>query len=260
MHALAITDLLSILTLGAALGFFGGLFGIGGGIIAIPFLALAFGMEQALAQGTALAMMVPILIVGWWRYTRRHPVAPGTALPLAMLASAATYGVAQVATGLDSGLLRSLFGVFLVLIALRLLTGRRPAGSADGAGVVDRRWQPLVGIPGGACMGLLGVGGGLLATPIFTQVFGQRQTVAQSLSLVLVTPCSAVALLTYGRAHQVDWSIGLPMAVGGLLTVSAGVSVAHRLPERSMRLAFAWMILATALWMLLKPLILQGPW
>lgn len=44
MHALAITDLLSILTLGAALGFFGGLFGIGGGIIAIPFLALAFGM------------------------------------------------------------------------------------------------------------------------------------------------------------------------------------------------------------------------
>ena len=141
-------------------------------------------------------------------------------------------------------------------VSMKIIQG----GNADGAGVFDRRWQPLVGIPGGACMGLLGVGGGLLATPIFTQVFGQRQTVAQSLSLVLVTPCSAVALLTYGRAHQVDWSIGLPMAIGGLLTVSAGVAVAHRLPERSMRLAFAWMILATALWMLLKPLILQGPW
>jgi uncharacterized membrane protein YfcA len=166
-------------------------------------------MEQALAQGTSLAMMVPILIVGWWRYTRRHPVALGTALPLAVLASAATYGVAQVATGLDSGLLRSLFGVFLVLIALRMLTGRRPAGNADGAGgLFDRRWQPLVGIPGGACMGLLGVGGGLLATPIFTQVFGQRQTVAQSLSLVLVTPCSAVALLTLRPRPPgglVDW-------------------------------------------------------
>ncbi|HRH75043.1 MAG TPA: sulfite exporter TauE/SafE family protein [Zoogloea sp.] len=188
------------------------------------------------------------------------PVAPGTALPLAVLASAATYGVAQVATGLDSGLLRSLFGVFLILIALRMLAGNRKAGSADGAGYFNRKWLPLVGIPGGACMGLLGVGGGLLATPIFTQAFGQRQTVAQSLSLVLVTPCSAVALLTYGRAHQVDWSIGLPMAIGGLLTVSTGVAVAHRLPERSMRLAFAWMILITALWMLLKPLILQGPY
>lgn len=47
MHLLAISDLQSLLALGAALGFFGGLFGIGGGIIAIPFLGLAFGMEQA---------------------------------------------------------------------------------------------------------------------------------------------------------------------------------------------------------------------
>ena len=258
MHALAIPDLLSVLTLGAALGYFGGLFGIGGGIIAIPFLALAFGMEQALAQGTSLAMMVPILIVGWWRYTRRHPVAARTALPLAVLASATTYGVAHVATGLDSSVLRALFSVFLIAVALRMLSaGKRKAGEADRKATIGSRWLPLVGIPGGACMGLLGVGGGLLATPFFTQLFGQRQTVAQSLSLVLVTPCSAVALFTYGRAHQVDWSIGLPMAIGGLLTVSAGVSVAHRLPERSMRLAFAWMILITALWMLLKPLILK---
>ena len=43
------------------------------------------------------------------------------------------------------------------------------------------------------------------------------------------------------------------MAVGGLLTVSAGVALAHRLPERRMRLAFAWMVLATALWLLLRP-------
>ena len=37
------------LALGAGLGFFGGLFGIGGGIIAIPLLVLGFGMEQPLA-------------------------------------------------------------------------------------------------------------------------------------------------------------------------------------------------------------------
>lgn len=41
------------LALGAGLSFFGGLFGIGGGIIAIPLLVLGFGMEQPLAQGTA---------------------------------------------------------------------------------------------------------------------------------------------------------------------------------------------------------------
>jgi hypothetical protein len=115
--------------------------------------------------------------------------------------------------------------------------------------------MPLVGIVGGSSMGLLGIGGGLAATPIFNGWFGQRQTVAQSLSLALVAPSSIIALLTYSGAHRVAWSMGLPMAAGGLFTVSAGVAVAHRLPERRMRMAFAWMLLATAGWMLLKPLL-----
>ena len=54
-----------------------------------------------------------------------------------------------------------------------------------------------------------------------------------------------------------DWSVGLPLAVGGLFTVAAGVSLAHRLPERTMKTAFAWMILLTAIWLLLKPLLLR---
>ena len=49
------------LTLGGLLGFFGGIFGIGGGILAIPLLVLGFHMEQPLAQGTALVLMVPNL-------------------------------------------------------------------------------------------------------------------------------------------------------------------------------------------------------
>jgi len=42
-----------------------------------------------------------------------------------------------------------------------------------------------------------------------------------------------------------------------LFTVSAGVALAHRLPERRMRLAFACMVLCTAVWMLVKPLVLH---
>lgn len=258
MHLLAITDLLTMLALGAALGFFGGLFGIGGGIIAIPFLGLAFGMEQALAQGTSLAMMVPILLVGWWRYSRRHPVPWRTAAQIGLLASLTTWLVAYVATGLNPNILRAVFSIFLLVVALRMLAKRKkPAAAEEAISRFNQRLMPLVGIVGGACMGLLGVGGGLVATPFFTGFFGQRQTVAQSLSLALVTPCSIVALLTYGSAQRVDWSIGLPLAVGGLFTVSAGVAVAHRVPERTMKTAFAWMVLGTAIWLLLKPLLFK---
>jgi len=69
-----VLHLLPSLAMGAALGFFGGVFGIGGGIIAIPALVLLGGMEQAQAQGTALVMMVPNLLIGWWRYSLKNPV------------------------------------------------------------------------------------------------------------------------------------------------------------------------------------------
>ncbi len=255
MHLLAIADLLSMLALGAALGFLGGLFGIGGGIVAIPFLGLALGMEQAMAQGTSLAMMVPILLVGWWRYSRRHPIPWRIAIQIGLLAALTTVLVASVATRLNPNILRTVFGIFLLLLALRMLVSRKKAVQEEGSPRFSPRFMPVVGIFGGACMGLLGVGGGLVATPFFTGFFGQRQTVAQSLSLALVTPCSMVALITYGSAQRVDWSIGLPLAIGGLFTVSAGVALAHRLPERTMKTAFAWMILGTAIWLLLKPLL-----
>lgn len=243
-----------MLAIGAALGFMGGMFGIGGGIIAIPFLVLAFGMEQALAQGTSLAMMVPILLLGWWRYSRHHPLDWRVSLPLGALAALATLLVACFATALHPAVLRTVFAVFLLLLALRMLGQQRAGATLAPAGPprLQRVWLPLVGLLGGACMGLLGVGGGLVATPVFTGLFGLRQTEAQSLSLALVTPCSLVALLTYGSAGHVQWAVGLPMAAGGLLTVTAGVALAHRLPERSVKRWFAAMILATALWLLLK--------
>lgn len=257
MHLLAMADLLGMLAFGAALGFLGGLFGIGGGIIAIPFLALALGMEQALAQGTSLAMMVPILLVGWWRYSHRHPIPWRTASQIGLLASLTTWLVAYVATSLNPLILRTVFALFLLGLALRMLVKRKKPTTQTAAGLINPKFMPLVGIVGGACMGLLGVGGGMLATPLFTGLFAQRQTAAQSLSLALVTPSSIVALITYGSAQRVDWSVGLPMAIGGLITVSSGVALAHRLPERTMKNAFAWMILGTALWLLLKSIYLK---
>lgn len=254
-------DLLALvpaLLLGALMGFFGGLFGIGGGIVAIPLLVLGYGMDQALAQGTALVMMVPNLLIGWWRYSRLYPVPLRRALGLGGCAALTTWVVAQVAIGLPSALLRALFSVSLMLLAWRLLwqlhAARRAARQGHAATAVPRvpeRYIPLVGVVGGSSMGLLGIGGGLVATPILTSVFAQRQTVAQSLSLALVAPSAIIALLSYAQAHRVDWQMGLPLAASGMLTVSAGVALAHRLPEQRMRTLFAWMLLATGAWLLL---------
>lgn len=244
------THLLLFVAIGASLGFVGGLFGIGGGIIAVPLLALGFGMEQSLAQGTALALMAPNLLLGWWRYSQRHALTWRAILAIGVSAMLTTWLIAHLAIRLDPHWLRLLFGGFLAALALRLLLAAQRQTSAPPR-PLDLRLLPLVGVVGGSSMGLLGIGGGLLASPLLSGWLGQRQTAAQGLSLALVAPSSVVALATYAQAQRVDWSLGLPMALGGLLTVSAGVSLAHRLPEQRMRAAFALMLLASGVWLVL---------
>lgn len=248
--------LLAALGIGAVLGFFGGLFGIGGGIIAIPVLVLGFGMDQTLAQGTALAMMVPNLVMAWWRYWRRGPGGLGRGTLLVALAGTlTTYGAAQAAQGMNPQVLQLVFAGFLALVGIGQWrrAGKGPEGGPQSGpqGGPDRlasrgRLMPLVGVAGGGCMGLLGVGGGLVATPLLTGLFGLGQRAAQGVALAMVSPSSAAALLSYARAQRVDWPMGVALAAGGVLTVSAGVAVAHAVPEHRLKALFGLMLLATA--------------
>lgn len=243
-----ILEIAVVVLTGAGLGFFGGVFGIGGGIVAIPLLALGLGMEQSMAQGTALALMTPNLLITWWRYNRRHAQGWKAMAAIALPGMVTTWLLAHLATRLDQHLLRLIFGGFLCLLAIRLLIAMRHFVAA-GARRLSIPRLPLIGIVGGSSMGLLGIGGGLLASPLLTGWLGQRQAVAQGLALSLVAPSAAIALATYAQAQRVDWALGLPMALGGLFTVSAGVALAHRLPEQRLRKAFAVVLLATGLWL-----------
>jgi uncharacterized membrane protein YfcA len=94
--------------------------------------------------------------------------------------------------------------------------------------------------------GLFGVGGAFIAPPVLTAFFGVRQIEAQGLALALVFPGTFVALATYAGAGQVDWLLGVPLAIGGIAAIPLGVAAAHRLPEQRLRLAFCIMLVFTA--------------
>ena len=78
-------DFVMYAALGVAMGALGGLFGIGGGLIAIPVLGLWFGLDQQLAQGTALAMSVPNVFLALYRYQQRNRINLRQALPLVLM-------------------------------------------------------------------------------------------------------------------------------------------------------------------------------
>jgi len=152
-----------------------------------------------------------------------------------------------LATGFDPHALRLAFAVFLATIAATVAynTWR---GSARLAARPKQAWGwiAVVGLIGGCVSGLFGVGGAFVAPPLLTTFFGLRQLEAQGLALALVSPSALIALLAYAGACEVDWLVGLPLALGGIAAISAGVKFASRLPERRMRLAFSGLLLLTA--------------
>lgn len=233
--------------LGALIGGLGGLFGVGGGIIAIPVLALAFGYPQQLAQGTAMVMVVPNVLLGLWHYHRLQNIDMRMAATLAASALLFTAPAALLATRADSGALRLAFAIFL--FGLSLLVFRRLTLAEDNfpaRPALARKWAGVVGAFSGGMSGFFGVGGAMVAPPILTAYFGVNQMQAQGLALALVAPGTLVALATYATASQVQWQTGLALAVGGITSVPLGVAAAHRLPEKKLRLLFCLLLALTA--------------
>ncbi|HYM71432.1 MAG TPA: sulfite exporter TauE/SafE family protein [Stellaceae bacterium] len=245
--------LVGFVALGSLIGGVGGVFGIGGGAVAIPALGLLCGLDQQTAQGTALVMIVPNVLLSFWRYRQRGRVDLRIAAMLAGFALISTYPVARFATGLSPAALRLGFAgflaVFAAIIARRALA--RPT-HAQTRPPVHWGWSAVLGIAGGIVSGFFGVGGALIAPPVLTAYFGVRQAEAQGLALALVAPGSIVAFIAYAEAAKVEWLIGAPMAAGGVLSVSLGVALAYRLPERRLRLAFACLLVATSCLLVLR--------
>ncbi|TWI51011.1 hypothetical protein IQ22_03713 [Pseudomonas duriflava] len=237
--------------LGGVLGVVGGLFGIGGGLIAIPVLGLLFGLDQQLAQGTALVMVVPNVLVSIWKYNQRNRIDWRRAFILSGSGIVSALLGALLAVGLDPVLMRKAFvGFLLFLVGYNLwqlrMRGRRGEHSP---GMI---WLAVLGLAAGAFGGLFGVGGAVIATPLLTSVFGFTQIMAQGLSLTMALPATGLTLVTYATHGEVSWVIGIPLAIGGIVSVGWGVRLAHALPERNLRVAFCGFLLVCAILLALK--------
>jgi uncharacterized membrane protein YfcA len=235
--------------LGLLLGWLGGLFGIGGGLIAIPALVGLFGFSQQLAQGTALVMIVPNVVFGFWLYRQHNPIEIKSALLIGLPSVLSTYVTALYASSLDSHVLKLGFAVFLAGIALLLVAQIKSKNHARRSEHILPKWcLGVLGLVSGIFSGLFTVGGGLIVAPALLKFFNiNRQTTAQGLALAAVTPGAVVALGVYATASHVDWWAGIPMALGGLLSMKWGVGLAHKLPEKFLRLFFSGLLFVTAL-------------
>ena len=247
---------LLVILMGLCVGILVGLFGIGGGLVLVPALALLLGMEQHMAQGTSLFILLPPLGLGalaaYWK-RGQVDLRAGILCALGMLLG--SYAGSLIAMPIGSTKLKGAFGCFLMISAVLLwrktllqsvVAGEKSAAPAS----LWRQLAILVVAAGcGIAAGLFGAGGGVLLVPALGLFFDFDQLHAQGTSLIaLVPPTGALAVLSYWHAGNISWRVGLLLMPGIFLGGIAGSRLADVLHPRRMRQIFAAVILVLGAW------------
>ncbi len=105
---------------GVGMGLLSTLFGIGGGILLIPILAIGFGYGQQLAAGTSLAVMAPVALVGAIRLTKPGLTNWRLGALFGLGAILGATGGAWLALTLPGPLVRQIFAVVMIALGLRM--------------------------------------------------------------------------------------------------------------------------------------------
>jgi uncharacterized membrane protein YfcA len=236
---------------GFTAGLAGGLFGVGGGIVLVPMLTAFFALSQHQAHGTSLAVIGATALSGLVVYGLAGHVAW---MPAALMSVASVFTArlgARLAARTSRERLTGAFAVFLLLVAARLLW-RVPAGAAEAplTGAVGMGVSLGVGAAVGLLAGFMGVGGGILAVPVLTLLFGMTQQTAQGTSLAIILVTAPFGALEHDRHGNVARPLLPGLAIGALVGAPLASLVAQRMPQAALARGFALFLVANGVRML----------
>lgn len=106
---------------GLVMGLASGLFGIGGGIIAVPLMVSALGVSDLVAKGTSLLVSVPTSAVGTMSNRRVGLVDLRAGLVVGTAAAAASVPATMLSLQLSARLSGQLFAAVLVLVTIQTI-------------------------------------------------------------------------------------------------------------------------------------------
>ncbi|MBG27558.1 MAG: permease [Crocinitomicaceae bacterium] len=117
-----IQTLLLLLCIGLLAGIASGFVGIGGGMIIVPALVFGLGLNQHMAQGTSLAMMIPpIGILAVMSYYKAGQIQLEYAGILALTFVLGAWMGSKWALRINPSVVRLIFGLFMLFAAGRLI-------------------------------------------------------------------------------------------------------------------------------------------
>jgi len=247
MHPGILRDALTLIA-GVMTGVLSAAFGVGGAVVSTPAIR-ALGASATIAIGTTLPSILPSAVSGTLRYTRDHLI------EWRVVWWTAPFGMASAVGGSLLSRVVPGNGHWLMLLTAGLLgftayrmgkpTPEAPAPESDVEMAPDhsastRRDTPvvllLIGAAAGLLSGLLGVGGGVVMVPAFSEIAGipLKTTIASSLACVGLFAFPGT--ITHAALGHINWAFAIPLSVGVIPGARLGAHVTIAATDRRLRL------------------------
>ncbi len=234
------------LAIGVTLGLLGG----GGSILTVPVFVYALGIEPKAAIAMSLPVVGAAALLGAFQHWRRGRVALRTALPLGASAMVGAFAGARLARSLNGQVQLALLAIVIVLAAVSMF---RNAQVDDAVVATTPPSWPLllaIGVGVGALTGTVGAGGGFLIVPALVIVARLPMAQAVGTSLLVIAMNTTAAFVGYQGAADVHWPLILGFGAFTAIGILAGSAMIDRVPQRTLKRAFATLLLVVGALML----------
>ncbi len=222
-----------IATIGAAVGFVGGMFGKGGSAIATPLLA-AIGVPPIIAVASPLPATIPGTLLAYRNYARTgHPdhrvirwsIAFG--VPATIAGSLLTHWI-------GGGFLVRFTDVVVALLGLQIvLRGER---AENPPALSDTRPVRLitVAVSVGLLAGLLANAGGFMLVPLYLAVLKLRIKTALASSLAVAAMLAIPGTIVHASLGHIDWAVAAVFGLASIPLSGLGARTALRMNAHSL--------------------------
>ncbi len=273
-------QVLEIFLVSIAAGVIGALFGLGGGILIIPFLTLVEGIPVEFAVGASIVSVVATSSASAATYVQDHltHLRLGMFLETGTVAGALTGAyVAIFFQGENQWMLFLLFGAMLLYAAAVMISGRRvdfpKAAKSDplasslqlegeysdestGTKVSYRatRVPQTLGISylAGIVSGLLGVGGGVIQVPTMNLLSKVPVKVASATSNFMIGVTAAASASVYFLRGEVHPLLVAPLMIGVVAGAAVGTRLLRKTPPARVKILFGVLLIFVAANMILR--------
>jgi len=243
----SLTTIVTSVFIGLTAGTFGGILGIGGGLIMIPLMVEVLKLTQHKAHGTSLIALVFTGIGGAITYASNGSVDMTAAVLLAVTAVFTAPLGARYSNALSENKLQNISGfpdfLFGALALKPYLTNL--------IGTVPDYTKAIILLTTGAVTGFLsgmmGVGGGTIMIPVMVILIGFTQHMAQGTSLLVIVPTGAIGAFTHWKMGNIEKGMLWGLIPGILCGTYFGGNIASIISNHTLRLIFAAMLIFVGL-------------